>query len=234
LFLFRCKQVHLFLVAENDYSKDPRQGRGGQVFLQQSTKYMDNIIEALADQFDAETPKLTGDELRVATREGRLYDANPLSRIFGITVQRGKTAAEKIYSMAELKTWTADQRSQIPKYDRVFNQMLAPILEVEANQLLKDKRFLEGGAKYRRGRVENVLKEARKIVTTTLNNPKNSSNIERERYRAATKGTKEQKATAMEMMRGQGVDADLRDFTYTELQMYKSYIEYLEMLAEGR
>ena len=38
----------------------------------------------------------------------------------------------------------------------------------------------------------------------------------------------------MEMMRGQGVDADLRDFTYTELQMYKSYIEYLEMLAEGR
>lgn len=221
-------------IAENDYSKDPRQGRGGQVFLQQSTKYMDNIIEALADQFDAETPKLTGDELRVATREGRLYDANPLSRIFGVTVQRGKTAAEKIYSMAELKTWTADQRSQIPKYDRVFNQMLAPILEVEASQLLKDKRFLEGGAKYRRGRVENVLKEARKIVTTTLNNPKNSSNIERERYRAATKGTKEQKATAMEMMRGQGVDADLRDFTYTELQMYKSYIEYLEMLAEGR
>ena len=220
-------------MAENDYAKDPRQARGGKVFLQQSTKYVDNIVEALAEQFDTQTPALTGEELRIATREGRLYDANPLSRIFGITVKRGKTAAEKIYTMSELKTWTADQRSQVPKYDRVFNQILAPILEHKAGELLKDKRFLEGGSKYRRGRVENILKDARKLVMTTLDSPKNTSHIERQRYRAATKGTKEQKATAMEMMARQGVSADLRDFTYSELQMYTSYIEYLETLAEG-
>ena len=220
-------------MSENDYAKDPRQARGGEVFLQQSTKYVDNIIEALSDEFDAKTPKLTGEELRVATREGRLYDANPLSRIFGITVKRGKTAAEKVYTMSELKTWTADQRTQIPKYDRVFNQIVAPVLEYEAGQLLKDKRFLEGGVKYRRGRVENILKNVRKMARTTLDSPKNTSYIERQRYKASTKGTKEQRATAMEMMRNQGVDAEMRDFTYSEIQMYTAYIDYLELLAEG-
>jgi len=217
-------------MTETDYAKDPRQAEtGGALFTQQATRYFDNIIEA----FMGETETLTGDRLRVATREGDLYDANPLARIFGITVKRGRTASEKAYSLAEMKTWTADSRSKIPHYDRIFNQTMAPILESKMNALLRDKRFKEGDLQYKRDRVKNVLTETRKVVRGALDVSSGETFLDRMRYKASTNGTKEQQEKAMEVLRERGVEASLDDFNFRELQMYNSYIEYLKFIAKG-
>ena len=104
-----------------DTAKDVRQAEGINVLSQSATKYVDNILEAFIDKTDT----ITGEELRVATREGEIYDANPFARIFGITVKPGRTASEKAYSMAEMFPWQANERSKIPAYDKALNGMLA-------------------------------------------------------------------------------------------------------------
>ena len=216
-------------ITETDMVKDPRQARGGAVFTQQATKYFDNIIEA----FIGETETLTGEKLRVATREGDLYDANPLARIFGLTVKRGKTAAEKAYSMAEMKVWTADSRTKMTQYDRIFNSSIAPLLEPKMNKLVESKAFKEADLAKRRDMVRGVLSNAKATIRNYLDSTSGDNFLARLRYKASTKGNKDQKSKAMKFMREQhGVTGRLEDFNYRELQMYNSYIKHLQYIGE--
>ena len=49
--------------------------------------------------------------------------------MFGLTVKPGRTATEKAYSMANMHTWRANERTNIPAYDKALNSLVAPILE---------------------------------------------------------------------------------------------------------
>ena len=71
-------------LADNDVAKDVRQADGLAVFTQASTKYFDNILEVLI----GESETLTGENLRVSSREGDIYDANPLARILGLNIKK--------------------------------------------------------------------------------------------------------------------------------------------------
>ena len=225
-------------LTDTDTAKDVRQAKGGAVFTQSATKYFDNILEVLIGESDT----ITGEKLRVATRQGDVYDANPLARILGINVKKGRTAAEKVYSLSELQTWTADQRGKIPMYDRIFNESLAPMLEPKMTRLLKDERFTEGkglpaGAsllQYRRDRVKFELQEARKETRKMLDYYENPGFMDRLRYKAYTKGTKEQQKEAFKYMKRNGVSTtDVREFNFRELNMYNSYIDHLNYLKKG-
>ena len=225
-------------LTDTDTAKDVRQAKGGAVFTQSASKYFDNILEVLI----GETDTITGEKLRVATRKGDVYDANPLARILGINVKKGRTAAEKVYSLSELQTWTADQRGKIPMYDRIFNESIAPMLEPRMNRLLKDERFTEGkglpaGAsllQYRRDRVKYELQQARKETREMLDYYENPGFMDRLRYKAYTKGTKEQQAEALKYMERNGVSTtDVREFNFRELNMYNSYIDHLNYLKKG-
>jgi len=225
-------------LTETDMAKDVRQARGGAVFTQSSTKYFDNILEVLI----GETDNITGEKLRVATRKGDIYDANPLARVLGINVKRGKTAAEKAYSLAELQTWTADQRGKIPMYDRIFNESVAPLLEPKMTRLLKDKRFTDGEGlpegrsllQYRRDRVKYELQQARKETREMLDYHENTGFMDRLRYKAYTKGTKEQQKEALKYMKRNNVSTtDVREFNFRELNMFNSYIDHLNYLKKG-
>jgi len=225
-------------LTDTDTAKDVRQAKGGAVFTQSASKYFDNILEVLI----GETDTITGEKLRVATRKGDVYDANPLARILGINVKKGRTAAEKVYSLSELQTWTADQRGKIPMYDRIFNESIAPMLEPRMTRLLKDERFTEGkglpaGAsllQYRRDRVKYELQQARKETRNMLDYYENPGFMDRLRFKAYTKGTKEQQAEALKYMKRNGVSStDVREFNFRELNMYNSYIDHLNYLKKG-
>ena len=170
-----------------DYSKDIRQAEGGQIFTQAATRYFDNILAALSDE--VETVK--GEQLRVASREGEVYDPNPLAKIFGLTVKQGRTATEKAYSMAEMKSWTQDMRTKIPEYDKVFNTAIAPVLETRMNKLIKNKRFLEADIGERRKLIkEFVLNPTRKLIRNHLDSTSGTKYFERQKYKASQKGDK--------------------------------------------
>ena len=212
-------------LADNDIAKDVRQAEGFDKFTQSSTKYFDNIIEALI----GETDTLTGENLRVSSREGDIYDANPLARILGLNIKRGKTSTEQAYTLTELQSWKQDQRSNIPAYDRIFNGTLAPVLEKRMQRLLKSKNFKEGDLEYRRGRVKYELKKARDEIRKHFDIVGTTGYMDQQRYRASTKGTKLQQSKAMKYMKSLGVNADLKDFNFRELKTYESYIDHLNL-----
>ena len=78
--------------------------------------------------------------------------------MFGLTIKPGRTATEKVYSMADMADWKASERTNLPAYDKIFNGMLAPMLETYTQQLLDDPRFKEASlkAKTRYAKEKNV------------------------------------------------------------------------------
>ena len=101
------------------------------------------------------------------------------------------------------------------------------------SKLIQDKRFIEGDLSYRRDRLKAALNEARGTIRDHLDSTSGTNFIERMRYKASTKGNKEQRAKAMKFMQSKGVEARLEDFNFRELQMYNSYIEHLNYIAKG-
>jgi hypothetical protein len=215
-----------------DTAKDVRQAEGINVFTQSATKYVDNILEAFIDKTDS----ITGEELRVATREGEIYDANPFARIFGITVKQGRTATEKAYSMSEMFPWQASERSKLPAYDKALNSMLAPALERKTQQLINSPQFKSADLTGRRRMLKQVMKTAKKEITEMMEEGYGGATTMR--LRLATKanragGTKEIRRKAAKIMKEQhGVTGSIEDYSFAEIDLFIEYAEYLKEIYD--
>ena len=215
-------------LTETDTAKDVRQARGFGKFNQSATKYFDNILEAIGGQ----TETITGESLRVASREGELYDPNPLARIFGIKLVPGRTATEKVYSLSGIKGWSKDQRSNMPAYDRIFNETMAPILERRMGKLLNDPRFKAKSITEKRTDVNSVVANIRTMVRKMVQTQSRGEDyLATIRYKTMKNGNKEQKALAMKHMRDMGVKVGIRDMNYEELRMFNANIQLQKMRA---
>ena len=210
----------------NDGAKDVRQAEGMNIFTQSATKYMDNILESFVDKSDS----ITGEQLRVATREGEVYDPAPLARIFGLTVKPGRTAVEKAYSMTDMFQWTANERTKIPEYDRIFNNFLAPILEREMQVLLDSPTFKNANVTNQRGMVKRRLRAVKSEVRDHIRKGHLGQEESRLSYAALIESKpKETKREAMKMANEQfGIDGKLEDMNFRELGIILEYVEYLQ------
>ena len=210
-----------------DTAKDVRQADGLGLFTQTSTKYFDNILEA----FIGKTDTITGEDLKVATREGEIYDANPFARIFGLTIKQGRTATEKAYSMSEMQAWTASERSKLPAYDRAFNGMLAPILERQTQRLLRTEKFVKADLPERRGMLKAVLRSAKKQIRDRLDDGYTTGDNVKLRavYKAQSRFSKEITSEAKKVMKEKfGVSGEIEDYSFAELDLFISYSEHLK------
>ena len=210
-----------------DTAKDVRQAEGSlETFSLSATKYVDNIFEIFDDKLDS----VTGEELRVATRQGDVYDANPFARVFGLTIKPGRTAAEKAYSMAEMFPWQANERTRVPGYDKAFNAFIAPRLERETQILLRSDSYTKASLTKRRTMLKRVLsnikKDYREYMKTGDLGSKNA--VAAIAVAAERRGSKEIRKEAKRIMKErQGVDVEPRDMNYQELTLYVEYIDYL-------
>ena len=215
-------------ITDTDAARDLRQARGGELFTQASTRYVDNIFEALGGRLES----VTGEELRVATREGALRDPNPLARIFGITVRPTRTATEQAYSMANMAEWTASERSQIPEYDRMFNTLVAPQLEYRMERLVRNPDYINGNSDTRRVMLQATLGSARRDVRTYM--LEHSMNPEQRitalRRKAGMTGNRATRAEALRVMESHGIEAGINDMTYRELNYFLDVVDYLESI----
>jgi hypothetical protein len=215
-----------------DTAKDVRQAEGVNMLSQSATKYIDNILEAFIDKTDT----ITGEELRIATREGEIYDANPFARIFGITVKPGRTASEKAYSMAEMFPWEANERSKLPAYDKALNGMLAPALERKTQQLINSPMFKEANLTGRRRMLKQVMKDAKKEIRGLME--EGYGGADNMRLRLASKagragGSKEIRREAAKIMKQQhGVTGSLEDYNFAEIDLFIEYAEYLKEIYD--
>ena len=245
---------------DTDINKDKRQKaivndngdvelvkRGGlEVMSLEATRYIDNILDIFRDT-NAESDF---SQLRVATREGDLYDPNPLSSIFGIRVVPGRTASEKVYTMAGLEGFKANKRSQVAMYDRLFNETMAPMLERKARKLLADKKFLNGTNTYRRQEVSKILKQTRSVINEAMPHLSDNHRINKNRYDTINySGNSEQFKNAkktfhklrLDKLRSEGAtDAELKDLkikdpltmSESELTQFRSILSLYKDLAK--
>jgi hypothetical protein len=213
-----------------DTAKDVRQADAVGAFTQTATKYVDNIYEVLFDK--AET--ITGEELRVATREGEVYEANPYAKVFGLTVRPSRTSTEIAYSMAEMFPWTASERTKVPAYDKLFNQVISPVLEQKTDALIRSDNFknatLEGKRSMLRNIVSGVKSDTRKMMQ------KGYLGGDSRRLRMAAKAMDVPKGIrkeALEMLREQyNVEAEIADFSIAELDVFLEIADYLKDLYD--
>jgi hypothetical protein len=213
-------------ITNTDAARDLRQARGGQLFTQASTRYVDNIFEALGGRLES----VTGEELRVATREGALRDANPLARIFGVTVRPARTATEQAYSMANMAEWTASERSKIPEYDRMFNELVAPQLEYRMEQLVRNPDYIEGNSDTRRVMLQSTLRAARNQVRQYMleHTADPEQRITALRRKANMTGNRAIRAEAMRVLEEHGIDAGINDMSLRELNYFMDVVDYLQ------
>ena len=215
-----------------DAARDLRQAKGGELFSQASTRYVDNIFEAMFGKLDG----VTGEELRIATREGAVYDANPMARIFGVTVRPARTGTEQAYSMANMAEWTASERSNMPAYDRMFNDLIAPNLEYQMERLTRDERYIEGNTDTRRVMLQATLRNVRNQVREYMNEltPDPEMRITALRRKANMTGNDALRTEAMRVMRERGVDASINDMGFRELQYFMDVVDYLQDYYDNR
>ena len=225
--------------AGTDTAKDVRQAEGINVFSQTATKYVDNIFEALIDKveglkdkdFEFGDDSLTGDKLSVATRAGEVYDVNPFARMFGITIKPSKTATETVYSMADMAPWKASERTNIPAYDKIFNGMLAPMLEVYTQDLLDNPRFQDATIKQKRGMLKKRLPDVKARVRESMD--RGYAGYEGSVMNKATSLTrrfnKETRREAMKMLRQDyGITGQLEDLSFRELELFMRYAQFIK------
>jgi hypothetical protein len=207
---------------------DPETGKmelvkrsGGEVFSLEATRYLDNILDIFRDT-NAESDF---SQLRVSTREGDLYDPNPLASIFGVRVVPSKTAAEKVYTMAGLRGFKANKRSQVAMYDRLFNETLSPLLERKARVLLADKNFINGTNTYKRQEVNKILKQTRAAVNEAMPVLSEEHRINKQKYDTINySGNSEQYKNAKKTFHKIRLD-QLRDEGATEEELKKLEIK---------
>ena len=215
-------------VTDDDTAKDIRQADTGMdTFTQASTKYFDNILEVFIDKTDA----ITGETLKVATREGDVYDPNPFARVFGINVKQGRTATEQVYSMAEMHPWRASERTKMPEYDRMLNNLIAPMLERRTQVLLDSPKFKSANLDKKR----IMLREMVSTVKTGIRKKVRTGGAGAENKRialakkAATMGSKELRREANRFFKDKyNIEVDVEDMSFAELRVYINYIKALE------
>ena len=211
----------------NDTAKDVRQAEGINAFSQTATKYVDNIIEALFGKIDS----ITGEELEVATREGEIYDPNPFARMFGLTIKPGRTATEKVYSMADMATWKASERTNLPAYDKIFNGMLAPMLETYTQELLDNPRFKEASIKQKRGMLKKRMSDVKAKVRRGIEGgyAGYDARVLNNAVKATRKYSKETRREALKMLKQDyGITGQLEDLNFKELELFMRYAEFIK------
>ena len=217
-------------IDNSDAARDLRQAEGTELFTQASTRYLDNIFEAMFGRIDA----ISGEELRVATREGAVRDPNPLARIFGITVRPATTSTERAYSMANLADFKASIRTNMPEYDRLFNGLVSGPLEQVMGRLIRDERFINGDTDVKKEMLNARLRELQSVYRRNIGAGGQGPDgyIMDMRRRAAQRANQSQTRMAISAMRENfGFDGnDVNDMSLRELQYFLDYIDHFEAI----
>ena len=131
-------------------------------------KYTDNIFEGLTRLVSGDEDYLMGEKAQVASREGDLYDPSPMQTSMGIRVKQPRTATEIMFGMVGKPNWKASIYTGVPKHDNYVNRVISPILEREAEDLLKRKGFQRASLADKQEYVKAALKRAKTIVRDDL------------------------------------------------------------------
>ena len=203
---------------------DRRLARGGfEKFSLNSSRYVDNIIEGILSVVNGKTT-LIGEEKRVASREGSIFDPSPYRSATGQRVKQPRTFANIVFGMVDKPEWKTGMYTGVPEFDNFANQVLAPIIESEAELLLKDERFVKGNSDYKRKRVNKMMQDVKGAMTKYLTVvPETEGGL---LYRKKKLDTKP-KADLKRAREITEIDSSIIDMTEHEVAQFEAALDYI-------
>ena len=139
--------------------------------------------------------------MRVATREGDVYDPNPFARIFGLTI-KPKNGYRKGVLYGRDAPLKASERTNLPAYDKTFNGLLAPLLEVYTQQLLDDPKFQKANLTMKREMLKKRMSDVKSVIRERMEKGfSGERGVPRKAAQASSKYSKEIRREALEMMK---------------------------------
>ena len=133
--------------------------------------------------------------------------------------------------MAEMHPWTANERSAIPAYDKIFNEAIAPAFESEMMKLIQSEEFKKGSVARRR----QLLTDTKNALRSNLRKylfvaGDETTSLMALRRKTVNKGDKNVRYQAKQMMREEyNIDGGIRDYSEQELRLYGDLIDYLKL-----
>ncbi len=109
--------------------------------------------------------RLLGKPRETALREGPVKMSNPVAQVQGETLQPVPNAINKMLAMVDKQPFRAESfTTGVPEWDAFMNKTVTPLLEQEAQALLKSELFLKAPHSAKMDMVEKVLTRTRDSV----------------------------------------------------------------------
>lgn len=197
---------------------DQKQLEGVDRIAFELTRYTDSFFKLLAGK-EGPDGLTTGPRKFSATQEGPVKTGNPISSLFGHNVQQRRTNVDKLFAMVDKAPFTADSyKSGIPEFDNWMNEVVYPVLERKATQLLNNENFKSLSKASKERRVNEMVESARNEVMAQLERPIYGNSKE------ATLAARADLMARPELERGEamallGITKDISELNLFELKM---------------
>ena len=209
-----------------DAARNIRLETGTGTFVSASTKYVDNIVQHFTDSLDS----ISGEELRVATREGAIKGPEPLLGLLGIKIVPKRTSAEIVYGFTNKFAYKANSRTQSAEYDNILSEFVAPKLDRAARLLLLDKNFtsptisLKAQRNIAKERFGKIFTQARKDVAEGAAGQEGVLSNMRRKINSIPYEVRSEAMTAFKNSdEGKGFTGGVDDMSYSELMWMENY-----------
>lgn len=148
-------------------------------FAMGATRYTSKTIDAISQMILGAEPPSDFEFQREATRMGPKEASDIVGRnISGLQTQGPRTHTEKMFEMAGIPTWTANWRSRHPEFNRLANEVIAPLLNEYARHIVRDERFINMNASDRRVYIQGRLNQINREVETRIKAGPNPTHVE--------------------------------------------------------
>ena len=209
-----------------DAARNIRLETGTGTFVSASTKYVDNIVQHFTDSLDS----ISGEELRVATREGAIKGPEPLLGLLGIKIVPKRTSAEIVYGFTNKFAYKANSRTQSAEYDNILSEFVAPKLDRAARLLLLDKNFtsptisLKAQRNIAKERFGKIFTQARKDVAEGAAGKEGVLSNMRRKINSIPYEVRSEAMTAFKNSdEGKGFTGGVDEMSYSELMWMENY-----------
>jgi hypothetical protein len=215
------------MVGNTDAAVDRRQLSGIEAAYRGATKYventllfMENVLEEPENRQDIVSP-----QRQDASRFGPVRDPNPLSRLMGAREQENATNVTKLFNMVNIPIWTIQERTGIPEWDALMNDVITPRLEADSRQLMNNRLFREGNLATRERLVRNMLREVRRDTIALI---ETNLGVEPNILRLRQAFTRKPMSLRRQAKDDLGITTDDRELSFAELQQLQTYIDIIE------
>jgi hypothetical protein len=202
-------------VRGTDTITDQRLVRGPEAVARGFFRYLDNILNLAGVE--------EGPARQDISRAGPVSDPNPVGRMLGDRYSPTVTDIDLLLARANISPWTANERTGIPEWDTIMNEVVTPLLNNRARELMDTPIYQNANQRTRERLTRTLLTEVKREVRTALGEQGSPNQVlrrEQSRFLSLPESLRLQGKAAFGWR-----DIDDRDLTLYQIEILRIWIE---------